>query len=154
MPAPDQPKQYLYEPKFGLPIVRKYLSYGDLLREIRTEKVSELKFFSSHDDVIELEGPCLVVFRDGTLAQSYVPNYDYRVPYAMENHGVAAVRLPAEPAPGTFTVQRMWNKNQQKIINRVIPLLAIAVVYFSTQLAAKWKVSSAYSLQDLLFSRG
>ncbi|DBA94610.1 hypothetical protein WJX77_012597 [Trebouxia sp. C0004] len=138
-PAPSEPKQHLYEPKFGLPVVRKYLSYGDLLREIRTEKVKELKFFCARDDVIELEGPCLVVYRDGTLAQSYVPSFDYRVPYAMENHGVAAIRLPAEPAASTFTVQRLWNKNQQKIINRVIPLVAIAIVYFATQLAAKWK---------------
>ena len=59
----------------------------------------------------------------------------------MENHGVAAIRLPAEPTPGTFTVRKMWDKSQQKIINRVIPLLAIAVVYFATQLAAKWKVT-------------
>lgn len=138
-PAPGQPKQYLYEPKFGLPVVRKYVSYGDLLREIRTEQVQELKFFAAQDDVIELEGPCLVLYRDGTLAQSYVPSYDYRIPYAMENHGVAAIRLPAEPTPGTFTVRKMWDKSQQKIINRVIPLLAIAVVYFATQLAAKWK---------------
>lgn len=143
-PAQDQPKQYLYEPRFGLPVVRNYLSYGDLLREIRTEKVQELKFFCAQDDVIELEGPCLVVFRDGTLAQSYVPSFDYRIPYAMENHGVAAIRLPAEPSPGTFTVRRLWNKNQQKIISRVIPVVAIAVVYFATQLAAKWKVQFSF----------
>ena len=140
-PAPNEPKQYRYEPKFGLPVVTKYLSYGDLLRDIRTEKVKELKFFCAQDDVIELEGPCLVIYRDGTLAQSYVPSFDYRVPYAMENHGVAAIRLPAEPAASTFTVQRLWNKNQQKIINRVVPLVAIAIVYFATQLAAKWKVN-------------
>ena len=138
--ASDQPKEYLYEPRFGLPLVRRRLSYGELLREIRTENVKQLKFFETADNVIELEGPCLVVFKDDTLAQGYVPHYDYRIPYAMENHGVAAARLPAEPAPGTFTVQKMWDKNQQKVINYVIPVIAIGLVYLATQLAAKWKV--------------
>ena len=59
----------------------------------------------------------------------------------MENHGVAAARLSAEPTPGTFTVQKMWDKNQQKVINYVIPVIAIGLVYFATQLASKWKVS-------------
>ena len=138
--ACSQPKQYLYESKFGLPVVHKRLSYGDLLREIRTGNVKQIKFFATQEDMIELEGPCLIIFQDDTLAQGYVPHYDHRIPYAMENHGVVAVRLPAEPVPGTFTVQRMWNQNQQKVINRVIPLIAIGLVYFATQLAAKWKV--------------
>lgn len=148
-PALNQPKEYLYEPRFGLPVVRKRLSYGELLREIRTENVKQLKFFETADDVIQLEGPCLVIFKDDTLAQGYVPHYDYRIPYAMENHGVAAARLPAEPAPGTFTVQKMWDKQQQKVINYVIPVIAIGLVYFATQLAAKWKVShSCHSVQQ------
>lgn len=137
----DQRKEFLYEPRFGLPLVRRRLSYGDLLREIRTGNVKQLKFFETGENVIELEGPCLVVFQDDTVAQGYVPHYDYRIPYAMENHGVAAARLPAEPAPERYNVERMWNKNQQKIINYVIPVIAIGLVYFATQLAAKWKVS-------------
>ena len=140
-PASNQPKEYLYEPRFGLPVVRKRLSYGELLREIRTENVKQLKFFETADDVIQLEGPCIVIFKDDTLAQGYVPHYDYRIPYAMENHGVAAARLIAEPAPGTITVQKVWDKQQQKVINYVIPVIAIGLVYFATQLAAKWKVS-------------
>ncbi|KAL3160769.1 hypothetical protein ABBQ38_009182 [Trebouxia sp. C0009 RCD-2024] len=135
----DQRKEFLYEPRFGLPLVRRRLSYGDLLREIRTGNVKQLKFFETGENVIELEGPCLVVFQDDTVAQGYVPHYDYRIPYAMENHGVAAARLPAEPAPERYNVERMWNKNQQKIINYVIPVIAIGLVYFATQLAAKWK---------------
>lgn len=121
--------------------MRKRLNYGELLREIRTGNVKQLKFFQTFDDAIELEGPCLVVFKDDTLAQGFVPHFDYRIPYAMENHGVAAVRLPSEPTPGTFSVQKMWTKNQQTIVLRVIPVIAIGIVYYATQLAAKWKVS-------------
>ena len=139
--TPDEARQYLYEPKFGLPVVRKRLSYGELLREIRIGNVKQLKFFQSYDEAIELEGPCLVVFKDDTLAQGYVPHFDYRIPYAMENHGVAAVRLPGEPAPGTFSVQKMWTENQQQIVLNVMPVIAIGIVYYATQLAAKWKVT-------------
>lgn len=43
--------------------------------------------------------------RDGTLAQSLVPDYDYRIPYAMETHGVVTSRLRCTPeasAPAWF----------------------------------------------------
>lgn len=137
----DQPKEYLYEPRYGFPVVRKRLSYGDLLREIRIGNVKQLKFFETGEDVVELEGPCLVVFQDDTVAQGYVPHYDCRIPYAMENHGVTAARLPAEPAIVSQTVGKMWSENQQKIFNYVVPVIALGVVYYATQLAAKLKVS-------------
>jgi hypothetical protein len=41
-PAQAQP-QYLYEPSYGLPVVRRRLSYSELLRDIRLEKVSEVR---------------------------------------------------------------------------------------------------------------
>lgn len=142
--ASDQPKEYLYEPKFGLPLVRRRLSYGELLREIRTENVKQLKFFETADNIIDLEGPCLVVFKDDTLAQGYVPHYDYRIAYAMENHGVVAARLPAEPAPEMLvnSAQKMWDENARKVVTNVVPVIAIGLIYFATQLAAKWKVSA------------
>ena len=34
------------------------------------------------EDYQELEGPCLVVFKDERVAHSYIPRYDYRIPYA------------------------------------------------------------------------
>ena len=34
------------------------------------------------EDYQELEGPCLVVFNDDRVAHSYIPRYDYRIPYA------------------------------------------------------------------------
>lgn len=38
----QQQQEYLYEPTFGLPVVRRRLSYGELLRDIRLEKVAEV----------------------------------------------------------------------------------------------------------------
>jgi hypothetical protein len=35
--------------------------------------------------------------RDGTMAQSVVPDYDYRIPYAMETHGVRSSLLRPVP---------------------------------------------------------
>lgn len=134
-----EPKQFLYEPRFGLPVVRKYLKYGELLRDIRTEKIDSVKFFSQHEQV-DLEGPCLVVYKDGSLAQSYVPGFDYRVPYAMENHGVQAVRLPSEPLPDNSASVNIWTEAQYKTFYKVMPVIGIAIVYAATQLAAKLKV--------------
>eukprot|EP00887_Chlorella_sp_A99_P003040 scaffold9.g3040.t1 len=39
-------KQYLYEGQFGLPVVRRRLGYGELLRAVREREVAELLFFS------------------------------------------------------------------------------------------------------------
>jgi len=43
-------------------VVRRYLRYEELLRDVRAEKVSELLFFS-HKGTLELEGVCLVAYR-------------------------------------------------------------------------------------------
>lgn len=37
------------------------------------------------------------ICRDGTMAQGLVPDYDYRIPYAMETHGVRSTRLKPIP---------------------------------------------------------
>lgn len=39
-------QQYLYESRYGLPVVRRRLSYGELLKAMREEQVDELLFFS------------------------------------------------------------------------------------------------------------
>ena len=138
----NEPKQPLYEARFGLPVVRKYLNYAELLRDIRTDKVQRLSFFSQHEQV-DLEGPCLVIYKDGSVAQSYVPDLDYRVPYAAKNHGVASVRLPSEPLPDTLSAKQIWTENQAKLVYKIVPVIAIGIVYAATQLAAKLKVCSS-----------
>ena len=57
-----RPSRYLYEPKYGLPVVREYLRYEELLKMIRLEQVEEILFFQA-EETVELEGPCLVVYR-------------------------------------------------------------------------------------------
>lgn len=47
--APQQ-GQYLYEGKYGLPVVRQKLSYSQLLRAVRMGEVQEVHFFTTHDD--------------------------------------------------------------------------------------------------------
>ena len=46
----QQYQRYLYEGKYGLPVVRQRLGYGDLLRSIREGRVAEVRFFTTHDD--------------------------------------------------------------------------------------------------------
>ena len=73
---------YLYEPAFGLPIVRRKVDYGELLREIRQNKVRHIAYFDNNtappenaapstQTNLELEGYCLVVYNDDSLAQVY-----------------------------------------------------------------------------------
>jgi hypothetical protein len=57
--------------------VRRRLSYAETLRAIREEQVAELQFFSEAGQ-LELEGPCLVVFKDGSTAQAFIPQNDFR----------------------------------------------------------------------------
>ena len=73
-------RDYLYEPAFGLPVVRRKVEYGELLKEIRQNKVREIAYFDSNpappekaapsnQTNLELEGYCLVVYNDDTVAQ-------------------------------------------------------------------------------------
>lgn len=59
-------------------MVRKQLSYTELLKAIRLEEVKEVRFFTTDEDATHLEGPCLVVMNDGSVAQSFVRDGDYR----------------------------------------------------------------------------
>ena len=62
---------------------------------MRCELVEDIMFFSGNNDDVSPSGICLVEFVDGTLAQSYLPEADFRVPYAAETHGVNMSRLNA-----------------------------------------------------------
>ncbi len=146
-------QQYLYEGKYGLPVVRRKLGYSELLRAVRMGEVSEVHFFTMEEDAsqvsldgralsslrlvcqgclqlccrggaaallpgraehrlpaqpccsyqvclrrpaqpccsqhtaapvpflllsLQMEGPCLVVLTDGTVAQGHIPDHDWR----------------------------------------------------------------------------
>ena len=71
------PKKYLFEPRHGLPVVRETLDLGGLLRAIRSESVSRIYWFTQRG-VDLLEGPCLIVYKDGTVKKSYVPPHSGR----------------------------------------------------------------------------
>ena len=52
---------------------------------------------------------CAVCGRDGSVAQSVVPEYDFRIPYALETHGVTTSRLRTEPTAAELTPDR-WGQ--------------------------------------------
>lgn len=47
---------------FLFQVVRRHLRYEELLRDVRTEKVQELLFFSQRG-TLDVEGVCLVAYR-------------------------------------------------------------------------------------------
>jgi len=63
----------LHADRYGLPVVRRYLQYHELLRDIRLERVMEVMFFSQPYDldpdppVGHPEGPCLVLYKCASL---------------------------------------------------------------------------------------
>jgi hypothetical protein len=81
---------FLYDPVYGLPIVHDVAKYGEVLRDIRTGLVQEVLWFfePNHTDTFAGDGRCLVRYKDGRVRQSVVPLQDFRVPYAMQAHGV------------------------------------------------------------------
>lgn len=81
--VPPELKDAVFSPESGLPMVRDYLKYGDLLRDIRLGKVKEIRWFSQRDNY-NLQGPCLVEYADGSVKQSHVPHVDFRIAQAMQ----------------------------------------------------------------------
>jgi hypothetical protein len=81
---------FLYDPVYGLPIVHDVAKYGEVLRDIRTGLVQEVLWFfePNQTDSFAGDGRCLVRYKDGRVRQSVVPLQDFRVPYAMQAHGV------------------------------------------------------------------
>ena len=75
--------------------------YGELLREIRHENIKNILFFdtdqyselATEDGWTEIEGACLVVFKDGHLEQAYLPPQDIRMQCALTLH--RPLRTPA-----------------------------------------------------------
>lgn len=90
---------FTYDPVYGLPIVRDIASYSDVLRGIRTGRVKQILWFFDPDrtDPFFTNGRCLVRYKDERVRQAVIPPDDVRVPYAMEVHGVQAIKIPLEP---------------------------------------------------------
>ncbi|CAG9461273.1 unnamed protein product [Pedinophyceae sp. YPF-701] len=133
----DARPQYLYDRKTGLPIVRDNLSYGDLLRDIRTEKVQALHWLSSLEDEPRVQGPCLVEYRDGSIKQAHVPSYDTRTMYAMETHGVRGTRFKARPANITATFEP--SQAMMTFFNKGIPAIGLLIIWAAAQYASHLK---------------
>ena len=139
--------------KHGSPTVRRVLKYGELLRDVRQERVDKVVFFTRRDEYEQvplrlLRVPCLVVYHDRTVAQSMVPEDDVRLQLAMENHGVT-VELTVEPMEG-YQTKRTGNSlfsvlngyidetsgfGKSAVI--VFPLLLLGVLYALSQVKAR-----------------
>lgn len=135
------PPQYLYESKYGLPVVRKSLNYSQLLRAVREETVEEVHFFSRPGQVA-IEGPCLVSFKDGSTAKAIIPPFDYRLPYAMETHHVKGNRLPSIPTANQLYPPPGLGVEVAAFLTGAFPYLAVLAVYLATSYV-KWKKGDA-----------
>lgn len=133
--------RYLYEPKYGLPVVRRKLTYSQLLRAIREETVDELLFYRQPEQGV-LEGPCLIKFRDGTTAQSVVLPDDARLAYAMETHDVMGRLLPRIPSSSELYPPRQIGAEAAAFLVNVLPYLAVLGVWVATTIV-KWRKGDA-----------
>jgi hypothetical protein len=52
--APQQQQQYLYEGRYGLPVVRRKLGYAELIKAMRLGEVAEVRFFTTHEDATQV----------------------------------------------------------------------------------------------------
>ncbi|KAK9823015.1 hypothetical protein WJX81_007049 [Elliptochloris bilobata] len=133
--------QWLFEPKHGLAIVRKKLKYGELLREIRQGRVRDVLFFDNdhlmenEEDFTPVEGPCLVLFRDGHVEQAYIPPYDVRMQCAMETHGVRADRIATPMTAKDYKLYVPVGRVTKTFLT-ALPIIALGVAYAATQFAA------------------
>ena len=101
---------------------------------------------------MQVEGPCLVIFKDGTVAQSHVPEADFRLPYAMETHAVKMTQLMPEPAADSI-----WYGDPrgsiaipaQKFLVSALPVVGLVVAYVAARFAKYLKAS--HSPQNTTF---
>ncbi|KAK9821639.1 hypothetical protein WJX74_002762 [Apatococcus lobatus] len=86
----------------------------------------------------QVEGPCLVILKNGTVAQSHVPEADYRLPYAMETHAVKMTTLQPEPAADSI-----WYGDPkgaigipvQKFLVSALPVIGLVAAYVAARFA-------------------
>lgn len=140
--------------RHGSPTVRSSLSYGDLLKDVRANRVDKIVFFTRRDEYEQVplrlsRVPCLVVYSDRTVAQSLVPEDDSRLQQEMEDHGVT-IELTVEPMEGyqakrgssssIFSVLSGYideNSNFGKSAVIVFPILGLGVLYGLSQVKAR-----------------
>jgi hypothetical protein len=82
--------------------------------------------------------------RDGKVAQSCVPPYDFRISYAMETHGVEAARLKPTPLESELAPGKPISETVEQVVTMGLPVLALVATYLATQLAAKMKVKRGW----------
>lgn len=86
-----------------------------------------------------------MILKDGTVAQSHVPEADYRLPYAMETHAVKMTTLQPEPAADSI-----WYGDPkgaigipaQKFLVSSLPVIGLVAAYVAARFAKYLKVSS------------
>jgi len=134
---PEPPKQYLYGRDFGMPVVREKLSYSELLRDIRLGLVKEVSWFTTMPAGDHtLEGPCLVIYRDGLVKQSCVPGFDVRIPYAMESQGVTASLVPPTPPSVFEPPPTPPSEMAVNLFSKAIPIISLVAVYLAATYAS------------------
>ncbi|KAK2076235.1 hypothetical protein QBZ16_001167 [Prototheca wickerhamii] len=129
-PAPQE--EVPWDKEWDVPKITRSVDYSTLLRDIRLERVSEIRYFSySNTDI--LPGWCAVIYRDSTIARATVEPDDFRLAYAMETHGVKRLRIAAAPAPAEFRPPREWSTLAVKNFIAAFALGAILLIYSGTQ---------------------
>lgn len=97
----------LYEPVFGLPLVRRKVKYSELLRDIRQGRVVEIAYFDSNVAKMDMdkseynvgvEGYCLVIYTDGSVA--HVSPSMHAPDVCPSRLAITTVLLPSKQAPG------------------------------------------------------
>ncbi len=142
VPSDKSDKQtYIYEGTYGLPIVRATLDYSGLLRAIREETIESVGFFTQRGHSY-LEGPCLVTFKDGKVAQAVWPTNDARLAYAMESHNVRGYRLDTPPTLKELQPSRGVGEAASNFLVNIMPYVAVGLVYVATTYM-KWKKGDA-----------
>ena len=124
-----------FDPKYGLPIVREKLSYGELLRDIRSKKVKEIHWFSRKDDFY-FEGACLVEYHDGKVKQSVVPARDLQIPSAMTANQVKGSLLSPVPTDAELNPAPAVSSDVLNVVGKAFPLIGLVAVYLAVQYMA------------------
>ncbi|PRW60288.1 cell division isoform B [Chlorella sorokiniana] len=114
-----------------------------MLRAVRMGEVSEVHFFTLEEDASQMEGPCLVVMTDGTVAQGHIPDHDWRMHYALETHGVRAVRMAPTPTAAQLKPpQPLLSSSAGAFVIKWSPYALVGLVYLATSYV-RWKKGDA-----------
>lgn len=97
---------FIYDPVYGLPIVRSIASYAEVLRDIRLGRVKEILWFTTPprpgsmpegSNFLSIEGRCLIRYTNEDVKQSMLFTSDLRLNEAIRVHAVKEITLPSEP---------------------------------------------------------